>query len=135
MNYFLAKTEPAVYSIEDLRKDVQTIWNGVKNPQAVNFIKQMKVGDRVLIYHSGGESAIRGLADVMSLPRPDELELRSWVVDLKFLQEFGQPVTLKEIKSTGKFEDFRLVYQSRLSTMSVPEGFVKWLQRSKKLDV
>jgi len=56
-------------------------------------------------------------------------------VDVKFLQEFGQPVTLKEIKSTGKFEDFRLVYQSRLSTMSVPEGFVGWLQRSKKLDV
>jgi predicted RNA-binding protein with PUA-like domain len=133
MNYFLAKTEPGTYSIEDLKKDVQTTWNGVKNPQAIGFIKKMRVGDRVFIYHSGGESAIRGLAEVVTLPRPDEKIEKSWVVDLKFLVEFVEPVSLREIKESGLFEDFRLVYQSRLSVMDVPERFVQWLKKENKL--
>ena len=64
MNYFLAKSEPGVYSIDDLKRDHKTTWDGVTNPQAVRAIREMKPGDRVFIYHSGGISAIVGLATV-----------------------------------------------------------------------
>jgi predicted RNA-binding protein with PUA-like domain len=131
MNYFLAKTEPETYSIDDLEKEKSTVWNGVKSAQAVIFIKTMKPGDLIFIYHSGGERAIRGIARVISEPRPDELEKRSWVFDLEFVSKLKEPVTLKEIKETELFGDFRLVYQSRLSTMPVPQNFVQWLKEEK----
>ena len=71
MKYFLAKSEPSVYSIDDLERDKQTVWDGVTNPQAVRAIRGMKTGDRVFIYHSGGVSAIVGLAAVRSDGRDD----------------------------------------------------------------
>ena len=68
MKYFLAKTEPSTYSIDKLREEHKTTWDGVKNPQAVRAIRQMRPGDRVFIYHSGGESAVVGLAKVLRAP-------------------------------------------------------------------
>ena len=62
MEYFLAKTDPETYSLEDLEREKRTVWDGVANPQALRAIREMKPGDRVLIYHSGGESAVVGLA-------------------------------------------------------------------------
>ncbi|MGL5830737.1 MAG: EVE domain-containing protein [Candidatus Altimarinota bacterium] len=142
MNYFLAKTEPDTYSIDDLERDGKTVWDGVKSPQAIIFIKTARPGDLVLIYHSGGERAIRGVARVVSEPREDKLvqkagarKMSSWIFDLEFVSKLKEPVTLKEIKETGKFEDFRLVYQSRLSTMTVPEKFVKWLKEVKAVQL
>lgn len=129
VNYFLAKTDPETYSIDDLAQDHQTEWDGVRNPQAVIFLKQMKDGDKVLIYHSQGESAIVGLAEVVGDGKPDPKNPRSWLPTFKFVKKFHQPyVTLAEIKQTGKFQDFRLVRQSRLSTMDCPQNFVDWLQ-------
>ena len=64
MAYFLAKTDPETYSIDDLKRDGTTEWDGVRNPTAVNFIKTMKPGDTVIIYHSQGQAAIVGLAKV-----------------------------------------------------------------------
>jgi len=129
MKYFLAKTDPQTYSIDDLERDKTTTWDGVKNPQAVIFLKQMQPGDKVLIYHSQGEASIVGLAQVIGNSRPDPKEKRSWLVDFKFLKKFGQPfVNLQQIKATGKFDDFRLVRQGRLSTMDVPEKFIRWFQ-------
>ena len=64
MKYHLAKTEPGAYSIDDLDRDRKTSWDGVTNPQAVRNIREMRPGDRVFIYHSGGVSAIVGLATV-----------------------------------------------------------------------
>jgi len=133
MNYFLAKTEPSSYSIEDLQAEGVATWNGVKNPQAIKFIKEMQPGDRVFIYHSGDNPGIAGLAEVVSEPEPDPKIKKSWTVDLKFLTSFDEIVTLQDIKATKKFEDFRLVRQGRLSTMSVPEDFVEWLKKDKKL--
>ena len=127
MTYYLAKTEPTTYSIEQLAKDKQTTWDGVSNPAAVQYLKKMQPGDKVLIYHSGDQRAIVGLAEVVGESRPDPKNPRSWLVDFKYLRTFENPVTLKEIKETGKFEDFRLVYQGRLSTMDVPEKFILWL--------
>ena len=129
MKYYLAKTDPQSYSIDDLKKDIQVPWSGVRNPQAVLFLKAMKPGDLVLIYHSQGQAAIVGLAEVVGMSRPDPQDLRSWLVDFKFIRTFKQPyVTLQQIKATGKFPDFRLVRQSRLSTMDVPGEVIKWLQ-------
>ena len=69
MNYFLAKTDPDTYSIDNLQKDRRTVWDGVRNPQALRAIRDMRPGDRVFIYHSMGEAAIMGLAAVVSEPR------------------------------------------------------------------
>ena len=127
MNYFLAKTEPSTYSIDDLERDRSTTWDGVTNAQAVRTIREMRPGDRVLIYHSGGVSSIVGFANVKSQPRDDVKNPKSAVVDLEFSGRL-EPVTLAEIKSSKKFDDWALVRQGRLSTMAVPEKFVAWMR-------
>lgn len=128
MAYFLAKSEPDCYSISDLERDRETVWDGVKNAQAVNVIKTMRPGDLMLIYHSGGESAIVGLAEVTSEPRPDPQIEKSWVVDVRYRGTFDRPVTLKQVKESGRFDDFALVRQSRLSTMAASDEFAAWLK-------
>ena len=134
MKYFLAKTDPETYSIEDLKKDGKTTWDGVKNPAAVKALKEMKAGDVVLIYHSQGETTIRGLAKVIGNSRPDPKEPKSWLVDFEFVKEFSEPyVTLGDVKKSGKFADFSLVRRGRLSTMSVPNEFVEWLKERTSL--
>ena len=128
MKYFLAKSEPSVYSIDDLERDRKTTWDGVTNAQAVRNIREMRPGDRVFIYHSGGVSSIVGLAAVRSDPRDDAKNPKSAVVDLEYLRRIEPPVTLAEIKQSKKFEDWALVRQSRLSTMAAPESFVEWMR-------
>lgn len=129
MPYFLAKTDPETYSIENLERDRKTVWDGVTNPQAVRAIQSMRPGDSVFIYHSGGNSAIVGLARVLSDPRPDPENPKSAVVDLEFVRRLDPPVTLAEIKQSKKFEDWALVRQGRLSTMAVPGEFVQWMKK------
>jgi predicted RNA-binding protein with PUA-like domain len=129
MKYFLAKSEPSVYSIDDLERDKNTTWDGVTNPQAVRNIREMAAGDRVFIYHSGGVSAIVGLAKVRSAPRDDPKNAKSAIVDLEYLGRIDPPVTLAEIKQSKLFEDWALVRQSRLSTMAVPDSFVAWMRK------
>jgi predicted RNA-binding protein with PUA-like domain len=126
--YFLAKSEPAVYSIDDLERDGKTTWDGVKNPQAVQAIREMRPGDRVFIYHSGGASSVVGWAKVASEPRDDVRNPKSAVVDLEFGGRIEPPTTLAEVKQSKEFEDWALVRQSRLSTMAAPETFVKWMR-------
>lgn len=128
IRYFLAKSEPSVYSIDDLKRDKKTTWDGVTNPQAVRAIMDMQPGDRVFFYHSGGVSAIVGLAQVLTGGRPDPKNPKSAVADLGFLLILDAPVTLAEIKQSKKFDDWALVRQSRLSTMLVPEKFVAWVR-------
>jgi len=128
MNYFLAKSEPTTYSIDDLQRDHKTTWDGVTNAQAVRNIREMRSGDRVFIYHSGGVSAIVGLATVKSEPRDDPKNPKSAVVDLEYLGRLDPPTTLADVKHSGEFDDWALVRQSRLSTMAVPEKFVKWMR-------
>jgi predicted RNA-binding protein with PUA-like domain len=133
MAYFLAKTDPDSYSIDDLARDQSTVWDGVTNAQAVAAIKTMASGDRVLIYHSQGEASIVGLAEVTSAPRPDPNMAKSWVVDMTFGKKLAHPISLKTIKETHKFDDWLLVRQGRLSTMSVPDSFVAWLREQSAL--
>ena len=129
MALFLAKTDPEEYSIDDLKRERTTEWNGVRNPAAVNAIKTMNPGDDVIIYHSGRDAAVVGLAKVVSRPRPDKNDARSWVVDLKYVKHARRTITLREIKASHAFDDWALVRQGRLSTMSAPARFWKWLQK------
>ncbi len=129
MNFFLAKTDPQTYSLADLQRDKSTLWDGVKNAQAVQAIAAMRPGDKVFIYHSQGESAIVGLAKVESAPIADPNNPKSKVVQLRFIQTLDPPVTLHEVKESGRFKDFLLVRNSRLSTMACPEDFVDWLRK------
>lgn len=129
MNYFLAKSEPAVYSIDNLAGDGRTVWDGVRNAQAVKAILSMKPGDTVFFYHSGGESQVVGVARVVAAGRPDPKDPKSAVMDLEFVSKLTKPVTLGEIKQSGLFADWALVRQSRLSTMAAPESFVAWMRK------
>jgi len=129
MNYFLAKTDPDTYSIDQLEKEGKTAWDGVTNPQAVRAIREMRPGDKVFVYHSGGLSAVVGMARVLSEGRPDPKNPKSAVADFEFLGRIEPPVTLAEIKQSKLFDDWALVRQGRLSTMQAPEKFVEWMRK------
>jgi predicted RNA-binding protein with PUA-like domain len=126
--YFLAKTDPETYSIDNLERDGQTVWDGVTNAQALRAIREMKTGDRVFIYHSMGDACIVGVADIVGDGRPDPRNPKLAVADFRFRNRVAPPVTLREIKESGEFADWSLVKQSRLSTMEAPEKFVKWMR-------
>lgn len=126
--YFLAKTDPETYPFEQLARDGQTVWDGVRNPQALRAIRDMKRGDLVFIYHSMGAAAVVGVADVVGNGRPDPKDAKLAVADFRFRCRIDPPVTLREIKESGQFNDWALVRQSRLSTMSAPEKFVEWMR-------
>jgi predicted RNA-binding protein with PUA-like domain len=131
--YFLAKTDPATYSIDDLEHDQQTVWDGVRNALALRAIQAMRPDDELLIYHSQGEAAIVGLARVISEPCLDPNDSKSWVVDVAFVRKIPIPITLHEIKDSHLFDDWNLVRQGRLSTMSVPDNVVTWLKEKNVL--
>ena len=128
MRYFLAKTDPETYSIDDLEREKKTAWDGVTNPQAVRAIREMRPGDRVFVYHSGGVSGVVGLATVRSEPRDDPKNSKSAVVDLEFTGRLEPLTPLSEIKQSKEFTDWALVRQGRLSTMAAPEQFVEWMR-------
>src|ERR1700689_1072754 len=129
MSYFLAKTDPETYSLEDLEREKRTLWDGVTNPQAVRAIRDMRPGDRVFVYHSGGVSGVVGLATVRSEGRDDPKNPKSAVVDLEFAGRLDPPPSLAEIKQSKLFDDWALVRQGRLSTMAAPEHFVQWMKK------
>lgn len=133
MTYFLAKTDPETYSLDQLEHDKSTVWDGVRSAQAIHVIQTMKPGDDILMYHSKTETAIVGLARVTSEPRPDPNATKSWVVDVAFVRRFAQPITLREIKATHLFDDWSLIRRGRLSTMGVPASFVQWLKEKNVL--
>jgi predicted RNA-binding protein with PUA-like domain len=136
--YFLAKTDPDSFSIEDFAREKVTRWDGVHNYAAINCIKQWKVGDFVIIYHSISNSRLVGLAKVATEPVKDDNDERgiSWVADLELIESFPveKQITLKTIKSTNLFNDFALVRQSRLSVMECTKFFVAWLKTKNVLE-
>jgi predicted RNA-binding protein with PUA-like domain len=129
MAYYLAKTDPDTYSIDHLEREKQTVWDGVTNPQAVKALLEMRPGDRVFVYHSGGASGVVGLADIVGGGRPDPKNPKSAVVDLRYSGRLEPPTTLAEIKQSKLFDDWALVRQGRLSTMHAPESFVAWMRK------
>jgi len=129
MATWLLKSDPDTYSFADLERDKKTTWDGVRNNQALIYMRQMKKGDLVLVYHSGDEKSIVGLAEITSSgyadPKHDDPKLV--VVDVKFKKRAAKPVTLAQIKADRDFAGMQLVRQSRLSVMPVPEAMWKKL--------
>ena len=120
-NHWLVKQEPEDYSWDDLMRDGQTQWTGVRNFQARNNLKQMAVGDSVFFYHSGKDKSVVGIGEVAKAAYPDPTaDDPSWVaVDIKPVKRLPQPVSLAEIKANKNLTDLLLVRQSRLSVMPV----------------
>ncbi|MGO1242577.1 MAG: EVE domain-containing protein [Sphingobacterium sp.] len=119
MNYFLVKSEPFKYSWEQFNEDGQTFWDGVRNYQARNNLKAMKVGDLVLFYHSNEGKEVVGLAKVVKefYQDPTTDDERWVVVDLAPVETFKKPVTLEMVKADDFLQDVALVRQGRLSVM------------------
>ena len=121
MKHWLMKSEPSSYSIDDLQRDGSTHWNGVRNYQARNFMRDMKVGDRVLFYASNAEPpGVTGIAEVSREARP-EPEDETWsMVDIRFVEKFRNVVPLETLKSTKGLEAMVVVQKgSRLSVQPV----------------
>ena len=122
MNHWLLKSDPECYSFSDLERDKRTVWDGVTNAQAQQFIRQMKKGDRALIYHTGAEKSVIGLADLVTdaYPDPKDPAGKLSVMELKAGRRVATPIALAMIKAEKAFKDFLLVRHSRLSVMPVP---------------
>jgi predicted RNA-binding protein with PUA-like domain len=128
MNYFLVKSEPFKYSWEKFNIDGRTFWDGVRNYQARNTLRDMKEGDLVLFYHSNEDKAVMGIAKVVkeSYQDPTTMDPNWLVVDLVPLESIKNPVTLAQIKAEEMLKDIHLVRQGRLSVMPLkPEEFDK----------
>lgn len=143
MAYWLVKTEPSVYSIEDLARDKVTQWDGVRNYQARNFLREMQVGEQVLIYHSNEDPiGVAGLAIVnkKSYPDPTQFERLSeyydlkstkenprWFgPDLKFCKKFKNVVELSVLREHSQLKDMILLQRgSRLSVLPLKNGEFK----------
>ena len=111
---YLLKTEPSVYSFADLQRDQTTIWDGVSNPVALKHLREMKAGDRLVIYHTGDEKSAVGTATVISV---DTSDAKNPQVKIKAGKPLAKPVTLAEVKANKLFADSPLVRQGRLSVV------------------
>jgi predicted RNA-binding protein with PUA-like domain len=123
MNYWLVKQEPSKYPFSLFLKENKTIWDGVRNYQARNFLRAMQAGDQVLYYHSVDEKAVVGVAQVLktAFPDPTSPTGEDWSsVLLGATRALSKPVTLDQLKANKKFEELLLLRQSRLSVMPVP---------------
>jgi predicted RNA-binding protein with PUA-like domain len=123
MSYWLVKSEPSAYSWEQLEKDGETAWTGVRNYAARNHLKAMKKGDQVLYYHSNEGLEIVGIAKVAKefYQDPTTKEEAWVVVDLKPYKRLKKPVSLTQIKADKRLADMALVRIGRLSVQPVTE--------------
>lgn len=121
MNYWLVKSEPGTYSWDDLVKDGWTYWDGVRNYQARNNLKEMKEGDQVLYYHSNIGLEIVGVAKVIKehYQDPTTSDDRWVAVDIEPVKPLITPVMLSDIKSEARLKNMPLIKHSRLSVMPV----------------
>ncbi|BAZ24956.1 hypothetical protein NIES4073_58570 [Kalymmatonema gypsitolerans NIES-4073] len=123
MAYWLLKTEPEEYSYCDLERDGTTVWEGVSNSLALKHLRTMEIGDLALIYHTGKQRRVIGVAQVVSQPYPDPKldDAKRVVVQVRALRRVQEPITLTQIKQDGNFEGFDLVRLTRLSVVPVSE--------------
>ena len=121
---YLLKTEPTVYSFADLQRDKSTVWDGVANPVALRHLREMKPGDRLVIYHTGDEKSALGTASVVSV---DASNPKNPQVKIKVGKALGKPMTLAEVKAQKLFADSPLVRQGRLSVVPLTGAQFKFL--------
>ena len=131
MAAWLLKTEPTVYSYDNLERDQKTTWDGVSNNLALKHIRQVQKGDLAFVYHTGEEKAIVGIAEIASAAYadPKQNDPRLSVFDLKPKRRLTRPVTLAEVKANEKLKDFELVRMARLSVMPVNDAVLKILMK------
>ena len=123
---YLLKTEPDVYSFSDLERDGETVWDGVANPQAVKNLREMKPGEKLVIYHTGGQRTAVGTATVVSV---DACDPKVPLVRIRC----GKPIvpkTLDAIKAEKLFADSPLLRQGRLSVAPLTDAQYKWLTKA-----
>lgn len=128
---WLLKTEPSTYSYADLAKQGRTTWDGIGNATALIHLRAMAPGDAVLIYHTGKEKAVVGLASVAGAPRPDPAasDPRRVVVDLKPVRALKRAVPLAALKQDPALREWELLRISRLSVMPVPAAAWEAIER------
>jgi predicted RNA-binding protein with PUA-like domain len=126
---WLLKTEPSVYSYDNLERDGQTMWDGVTNNAALKNIRAMQEGDLAIIYHTGDEKCAVGLADVIKgyYVNPEHDDPKLAVCDVRAKQRLPKPVTLAQIKARADLKDWDLVRQARLSVVPVSDEQFKAL--------
>lgn len=123
MAHWLVKSEPGTWSWDDQVRDGTAEWDGVRNYQAANNLKAMKIGDRAFFYHSVNEKQVVGIVEVVReyYPDPSDESGRFGMVDFKAVKPMARPVTLAEIKAEPRLEGIALVRQSRLSVMPIED--------------
>jgi len=121
VNHWLLKTEPSTYSYADLAREQVTTWDGVSNPTALRHLRAMRNGDQALVYHTGDEKAVVGIARIVSNPFPDPAlkDPKRVVIDLAPVRALPKPIALAAVKADPRFAQFALVRISRLSVMPV----------------
>jgi len=133
MAHWLFKTEPSDYSFADLTRDKRVVWEGVKNPTALGYLKRVEKGDIVVLYHTGDEKSAVGLAEVTrgSYPDPKLGDPKRVVVDLKPGRALKTPVPLADFRIDAVLKTTELVRISRLSVVPLtPAHFARILERS-----
>ncbi len=120
--FYLLKTEPSEYSFADLQRDKQTIWDGVTNPVALRNLREMPAGSKLVIYHTGDEKRVVGIASLVSVDVADPKNPR---VKIAAGKPVSRPTTLAEIKANKLFRDSPLVRQGRLSVVPLTEAQYK----------
>jgi predicted RNA-binding protein with PUA-like domain len=126
-NRWLFKTEPQDYSYDDLDRDQRVIWSGVRNSVTLKNLREVRLGDQILIYHEGDENAVVGMAEAVTdaYPDPREDDASVVVVDIKPKRKFTEPVLLAEIRASEELGDFD---PARLSLLSVmPVSNAEWV--------
>lgn len=121
MAYWLLKTEPSTYSFDNLVRDKKTRWDGITNPVALKYLRTAQRGDTALIYHTGDEKAVVGLAEILGPAYPDPKNPKLAVVDIAVRARLAVPVTLAALKADKLFADSPLVRQGRLSFVPITE--------------
>ena len=121
---YLLKTEPSEYSFADLQRDKSTIWDGVSNPVALKHLREMKPGERLVIYETGDHKSAVGTASVVSVDASDP---RNPQVKIKAGKALARSVTLAEVKANKLFADSPLVRQGRLSVVPLSPAQYKFL--------
>lgn len=134
MATWLFKTEPKTFAFADLVRDKTAVWDGIRNPEARNNLRAAKKGDLVLVYHTGDERAVVGVAKITRAAYPDPADADWLAVDLAPVRAVTAPVSLAAIKADARLADFVLVRRGRLSVVPVSDaelGVVLALGRTK----
>jgi len=132
--YWLFKTEPEDYSYGDLERDRRVMWSGLRNSVTLKNLREVRLGDRILIYHAGAEKAVVGVAEAVNdaYPDPEENDESVVVVEIRPKRKFSQPVLLAEIKASNALSDFDPAQLPPLSVMPVSNAHWEAIQELSK---